>query len=697
MAYINSIYNAGNDYPQFLTKIVRISPSPIYTVNIVIDINGTKIAITSSGETSKIVKYKLTFKSNNTIIKTVYIQPNTEEYDLTSDGKGLGVQFYNLTIMAYDENGNVIGISESEEWYNIVPLPECEPMTLRFRFSKTDYSPVDEDAGTPVTTKGTWVKVESGSNTENLWDWTYDNPDWSNTFESVFINENNIVDIIQAGDTSNVTSLKSMFYGEPRTYLNSICLFDTSNVTTMQSMFYNCQVLTKVATFNTENVSNMMYLFVYCYALQKAPDFNTEKVTNMNGMYYECHAITTVPLYNTAKVTNMGLMFTNCINLTEVPLFDMSSVTDANNFLCGCSKLEHIPCFDISSCKNLKQFIGMCTNLKEIPNFNTASATSMKYMLNALTSVTSIPKLDYSNVTDLYMFAGVNNPDLAPQRMESLPDMSTITSKLTTCEGAFKNIRNVKYNILNTYNILKECNPKTTTDCFYNCGIDTQEGKEQLLQIPATWGGLKAFEIIDNPDGTKSFIMYDKYKGDEKINIPTEIQVNHVEFNRKFIKGAISTVVVPVDVNTEDNPDFTFYSNFYIKVIHNEETGEDEDNLAFVKVSGIIPRNTPMAIISNIDDGVLTWPDGEYIISTEPNRDIVSTMPQTGDKVSFKAVYEYTVYTEEMLNQGHTYYGFAGSSSTTPAGDIDTGDFVRVGAGAWMPPFRMVIDIEKKE
>lgn len=485
----DSIYNIGNDYPQL---IIRKSIKPKPEVNVTISLNGNILNISAIGNIEIISNYFVCIYTNNILERKISIPANTETFNLDSIGNELLIKHYDIEVIPAKLDGTIITSSNKINWYNTVPVPICESMTLRFKFSKMDFSPVDEENNTQITTKGTWKKIDYIE--ENIWDWTYEDSNWSNTFNNVFIDENNIVDIINAGDTSGVTNCKSMFKAylndrNVKSYIRNIYLFDTSNVTNMNGMFYACTILKTIPKFNTSKVTDMSSMFRECVSLETVPLLDTSNVTNMNGMLYECHTITTVPLYNTSKVTDMGKMFTNDINLVEVPVFDMSAVTNADNFLCGCTSLEHVPCFDISNCTNLNQFINMCPNLKEIPQFNTSSAKKMYAMLNGLTSITSVPKLDYSNATDIKMLLGVYDSAKAPQNLERLPDMSTVTNKITTCEGAFMNIRNVKYGILDAYNILKECNPTTITDCFLNCGIDTAEGLEQLNQIPKEWGG----------------------------------------------------------------------------------------------------------------------------------------------------------------------------------------------------------------
>ena len=81
--------------------------------------------------------------------------------------------------------------------------------------------------------------------------------------------------------------------------VNHVLSFDTTNVTSMSSMFSNCSNLTSL------NVSN----------------FNTNKVTNMSNMFQRCSSLTSLDLsnWNTENVTNMNYMFQNCSKLSSIP------------------------------------------------------------------------------------------------------------------------------------------------------------------------------------------------------------------------------------------------------------------------------------------------------------------------------------------------------------------------------------------
>ena len=325
---------------------------------------------------------------------------------------------------------------------DIPELPEPASMTLRFQFSDKSYDP------TSVTSKGTWTKLPHPFN--NIWDWTYDNPDWGNAFLNVFKYKTNMVDIIAAGDTSKVTSVYQLFNNSlpdsdpnPESYIHTCCLFDTSNVTNMQSMFKANHNLVAIPQFDTSSVTNMCQMFRYCSGLTTIPLLDTSNVTNMDSTFRSCSMLSTIPLLDTSKVTNMLTMFAYCDNLITIPALDTSNVTTMYGMFYACKELE------------------------------------------------SVPALDYGKVTELTQFIGGNNSSLVSTKLETIPDMSTVTSALTDCTRAFKNIRNAKYGILEAYNYLNAANPTTYTDCFTNCGINTLEGHYQLNQIPTSWGGLQ--------------------------------------------------------------------------------------------------------------------------------------------------------------------------------------------------------------
>lgn len=191
--------------------------------------------------------------------------------------------------------------------------------------------------------------------------------------------------------------------------------------------------LLEVIDANTTGVTNMSKMLRYCSVLQSVPLFDTSSVTDMNWMFSGCQALTTVPLFDTYKVTNMSYMFYNCRGFTSVPLFDTSSVTNMENMLAR-------------------------TQLTYIPNFDYSNVTKTSYMFESCTALTSIVLMDLPKVTSVnQMFYGCTNVQSGALALyEKLLEQDGINSYYNT---------------------------------FYNCGLDTETGLDELNQISIDWGG----------------------------------------------------------------------------------------------------------------------------------------------------------------------------------------------------------------
>ena len=91
----------------------------------------------------------------------------------------------------------------------------------------------------------------------------------------------------------------------------------TSNVTSMKSMFYGATKANHdVSKWDTSKVTDMSYMF--CCAIKANPDvskWNTSKVTDMHGMFYGAtKANPDVSKWDTSKVTDMSYMFYHAKN-----------------------------------------------------------------------------------------------------------------------------------------------------------------------------------------------------------------------------------------------------------------------------------------------------------------------------------------------------------------------------------------------
>lgn len=121
------------------------------------------------------------------------------------------------------------------------------------------------------------------------------------------------------------TSTMRWFYNFTNlTTIKNLSNLNTSEVTTMYSMFYNCSKLSSVSLSG----------------------FNTKKVTSMVYMFYGCSSLTSLDLssFDTSSLTECQWMFGTCSKLTDLNLnkFNTSGITNANNMFNGCSGLKKL-------------------------------------------------------------------------------------------------------------------------------------------------------------------------------------------------------------------------------------------------------------------------------------------------------------------------------------------------------------------
>ena len=124
-------------------------------------------------------------------------------------------------------------------------------------------------------------------------------------------------------DTSNFTSMDSMFRNCYLLTELDVSHFDTSKVTNMSNMFKGCSSLTSlnVSGFDTSKVTNMDEVF-YSSGVQKLDlrGWNVENVLTMVNMFVSCTRLATINLteWNAIKCTNMANMFDACIAIQNI-------------------------------------------------------------------------------------------------------------------------------------------------------------------------------------------------------------------------------------------------------------------------------------------------------------------------------------------------------------------------------------------
>ena len=147
---------------------------------------------------------------------------------------------------------------------------------------------------------------------------------------------------IENFNTSEVTTMRSMF--DKCRNLESIDLshFDTRNLKSMRSMFYDCikLITLDLSSFNTDLVETMQFTFTNCSTLTRVNirNFNPKNVENMSGMFSECKQLTTILVgqdwtqENISSVTSSQNMFVNCNEIigNDGTTYDATKVDKTN-------------------------------------------------------------------------------------------------------------------------------------------------------------------------------------------------------------------------------------------------------------------------------------------------------------------------------------------------------------------------------
>ena len=163
-------------------------------------------------------------------------------------------------------------------------------------------------------------------------------------FEDEEVNDygNCVVNLITSLDTIDINNKTSAisFFRECKNLENINQILNTSNVTSMNSMFNGCTSLVTIPLFDTSSATSMIAMFNGCTSLTTIPQLNTSSVTSMNAMFYGCTSLTTIPQLNTSSVTDMNAMFNGCTSLTTIPQLNMIQVDSLTGMFANCNSLS---------------------------------------------------------------------------------------------------------------------------------------------------------------------------------------------------------------------------------------------------------------------------------------------------------------------------------------------------------------------
>ena len=281
---------------------------------------------------------------------------------------------------------------------------------------------------------------------------------------------------IELLNTSNVTTMKFMFYNTGYESMTSLDLgnnFDTSNVTDMYQMFWwtGAHSMTSLDLgdkFDTSNVKRMENTFAYTglkamTSIDLGDKFDTSNVTDMQGMFASTgrDSMTSLDLgdkFDTSNVTNMDSMFqsTGRDSMTSLDLgdkFDTSNVTNMVGMFqsTGRDSMTSLDLGDKFDTSNVTDMSGMfyqagensMTSLDLGDNFDTSNVTDMGSMFfntgyRAMTSLDLGDKFDTSNVTDMSgMFYQAGENSMTSLDLGDKFDTSNVTNmgSMFACTG----------------------------------------------------------------------------------------------------------------------------------------------------------------------------------------------------------------------------------------------------------------------
>ena len=314
-------------------------------------------------------------------------------------------------------------------------------------------------------------------------------------------------------DTSQVTSMLSMFANDKNLKSLDLSGFNTSNVTDMSKLFKSCSALTNldVSSFNTAKVKDMSTMFNLCTSLTNLNlnNFDTKNVENMNSMFYACRNLSSLSIsnFNTAKVTDMTAMFGMCFKLSNlnVASFDTSNVKQAVGMFLYCMSLNQLDVshFNTSNITSTNGMFAFCTNLAKIDvsHFNTDQVTDMMEMFSGDSSLTSldISNFNMDSVTSsdnmLNGLAGLNYLKLGAKNSLSNTGLDTPGIWVNVGDGTTEHPQALKDKRWTSPQLLTNYNPAKDADAYvrYNAAVIThyqdQEGN-QLAPNDVQTGGL---------------------------------------------------------------------------------------------------------------------------------------------------------------------------------------------------------------
>jgi surface protein len=239
--------------------------------------------------------------------------------------------------------------------------------------------------------------------------------------------------------TTNTFQISNMMFNGGSSDLGTGTVKLTRGIT-IQNMFYNCYSLqTLPSNFTTANCVGFNQAFYNAQSLKELPGLDTSFLWDGTSAFLYCYALQRVPSLKFPIAYYLSSSFSGCASLRSINATDMKYVTTLNSFVSGCASLVNLVLGGTTDkLKNISSITNLCARLQSLPVLNTSKVTDFNYAFSGCSSISYIPDYDYSFATNL---SGTFQNCKALSRA---PNLSTVTSALTTMSSMFSNCLSLK-------------------------------------------------------------------------------------------------------------------------------------------------------------------------------------------------------------------------------------------------------------
>jgi hypothetical protein len=406
--------------------------------------------------------------------------------------------------------GEVVKRELEEVMFANLPIAE---KTIRFSFGDLSYSPLEDTTNTKIAGahNGTWKKKNTSA--ANIWDYTVTGTTMASEFG--------------AGNTTNTGA----FYD----YKNpvKVLLVDFTGITDVSRIFQSCVSIVELPTeFDISSMADARFAFSNLWNCSKYPevlDFSGDNynVSGVQGMFQNNFLMKKHPkIILKSGVKLLGNFFAGCASLTDADI-DCTNITTLAKTFAGCLSLTHVNLHSTESCTKCGSIFATCAELlpENIEGASFGVATESNGMFENCwpffeanliipdgsgRTLSSFDALGlHPEAIGSYIPVKPNRFIEIPNSFVNLPAATKISNffayntnlkvipdfrnapAITDVHDIFLGCENVEIGMLRAYSYFKSLGAQITnhTNCFKDCGINTQTGMLERKYIPQSWGG----------------------------------------------------------------------------------------------------------------------------------------------------------------------------------------------------------------